>query len=113
MPRVDLSRASIDEIVLDEECVPGIDKIDGCIVSDLKVTVQPKEPLEGAVDGVVESDGVETVVPSGPKEILVIIRGDVDGFSQTWGPLHWLSATSTKVDKLSICADSGTQQTHR
>lgn len=113
MPRVDLPGTSIDEIVLDEERVPGIDKIDGGIVSDLKVTVQPKEPLEGAVDGVVESDGVETVVPSGPKEILVIIRGDIDGFSQTWGPLHWLSATSTEVDKLSICADSGTQQTHR
>ena len=81
MPRVDLSRTSIDEIVLDEERVPGIDKIDGGIVSDLKVTVQPKESLEGTVDGVVEGDSVEAVVTGGPKEILVIVCGNVDRFS--------------------------------
>ena len=50
--------------ILNEERVPGVDEINRDIVSNLKVTVQTKEPLEGTVDGIVEGDGVETVVTS-------------------------------------------------
>ena len=39
MSRVDLSRERVDEVVLDEERVPGVDEINGDIVADLKVTI--------------------------------------------------------------------------
>ena len=87
MPRVDLSGECIDKVVLSEKRVPGVDEVDGGIVPDLKITVQSKEPLEGTVYGVVESDGIETVVRSHPKEILVIVRGDVRRFTRTRGSL--------------------------
>lgn len=81
MSRVDLSSVRVEEIVLDEERVPGIDKVNRGIVSDLKVTVQPKEPLEGTIDGVMEGDRVQTIVTRRPKEKLVIGGCDVDGLS--------------------------------
>lgn len=81
MSRVNLSSVRINEIVLNEESVPGIDKVDGEIVSDLKVAVQPKEPLEGTVDRVVEGDRIKTIVTSTPKEILAVVRSDVDRLS--------------------------------
>lgn len=102
MSGVDLSSERINEIVLDEEGVPSIDKVDGEIISDLKVAVQSEEPLETTVDGVMEGDRVQTVAPSAPKEKLVVARGDVDRVSETWGSLLWLSATSTKARTLSI-----------
>ena len=46
MSRVNLSSERVDEVVLDEKGVPGVDEVDGGIVSDLKVTVQTEEPLE-------------------------------------------------------------------
>ena len=55
MPRIDLSGVRVEEIVLNEKGVPGVDEVHGSVVSDLKVTVQPEEPLEGTIDGVVES----------------------------------------------------------
>ena len=46
MSRINLSSERVDEVVLDEKGVPGVDEVDGGIVSDLKVTVQTEEPLE-------------------------------------------------------------------
>ena len=104
MPGVDLSSKGVNEIVLNEECVPRVNKVDGEIESDLQVTVQPKEPLEGAINRVVEGNRVKTVVPSTPKEKLVIIRGDVNGLPQTRRPLARLPTASTEANKLRICA---------
>lgn len=78
MSRVDLSSAHIDEIVLNEEGVPGIDEVYGKIVSDFKITVQSKEPLEGTVDRVVEGDCIQTIIANIAKEILAVARGDVE-----------------------------------
>lgn len=72
MSRVNLSGTGIDEIVLNEERVPGVDEIDRGIEPNLKVTVQSKEPLEGTIDGVVEGNRVEAIVTGRPKEKLVI-----------------------------------------
>lgn len=73
MPRVDLSGAGVDEIVLNKEFVPGFDETNREVTSEIEVTVQSKEPLEGTVDGVVESGCVDAVVTSRPKEKLVIV----------------------------------------
>jgi hypothetical protein len=61
VPRVDLSGACIDEIILNEECVPGVDEVERDTIPDLEVTVQSKEPLEDTVDGLVEGNGIESV----------------------------------------------------
>ena len=73
MLRVDLSSEGVDEIVLNEKRVPTIDEVSREIVSDFKVTIQPKEPLEDTIYGVVEGDCVETIVPSTSEEILVVL----------------------------------------
>jgi len=39
MSRVDLSSERIDEIVLDKKRIPGVDKVDRDVLTDLKVTV--------------------------------------------------------------------------
>jgi hypothetical protein len=39
VPRVDLSGARIDEVVLNEEGVPGVDEVERDIIPDLEVTV--------------------------------------------------------------------------
>ena len=83
MSRVDLSSERIDEVVLDEERVPGIDEVDRDIVWDLKTTIQSKEPFEGMVHGVVERGGIETVVRSLSKEVLVVVCGDVHCLAKT------------------------------
>ena len=81
MPRVDLSSVCIEEIVLDKKGVPGIDEVHGSVVSDLKIPIQSKEPLEGTIDGVVESDRIETIVTGTSKEKLAVVGGDVDRLS--------------------------------
>lgn len=81
MPWVDLPCIGVDEIVLDEERIPSIHEIDRDIVSDLEISVQSKEPLKNTIDRVVESDRIETVVASTPKEVLVIVRSNVDRLS--------------------------------
>jgi hypothetical protein len=77
MPRVDLSSERVDKIVLDKELIPGIDKVYGEIISDLNVTIQSKEPLEGTIDGVMEGNRIYAIVTEIPKEILVVARSDV------------------------------------
>lgn len=72
MSRVDISSEGVDKVVLDEERVPGINEVDREIVPDLKITIQSKEPLEGTVNRVMEGDGIETVVRSISKEVLVV-----------------------------------------
>ena len=61
MSRVNLSGERVNEIVLNEKDVPGVDEVDGGIVPDLEVTIQSEEPFEGTVDGVVEGNGIETI----------------------------------------------------
>ena len=97
VPRVDLSGARVDEIVLDEEGVPGVDEVDRDIISDLEVTVQSKESLEDTVHGVVEGNGVETVDWSWLKEIPVIVGNKVHRLGKTWGALVWGSTMSTEA----------------
>ena len=67
MSRVNLSGGRVEDVVLDEERVPGVYEIDREIVADLKVTIQSEEPLEATVHGVMEGNGIETVMrePSG------------------------------------------------
>jgi len=81
MPWVDLSCRGVDEIVLNEERIPSIHEVDRDIVSDLKISVQSKEPLEDTIDRIVESDRIETIVAGTPKEVLVIVRSNVDCLS--------------------------------
>lgn len=107
MSRIDLSGERIDEIVLDEKGVPGVNKVDRDIVPDSKVTVQSKEPLEGTVHRVVEGNGIKTVEGSLSKEILVVVSGDVYRLAKTWGSLCWSSATSAGESRLSTCAVPG------
>jgi len=85
MSRVDLSGERVDEVVLNEKCIPGVDKVDGDIVPDLKVAIQSQEPLEGTVHGVVEGNRIETVERSFSKEVLVVVGGDVDRLAKTRG----------------------------
>jgi len=59
---VDLAGVRVDEIVLHEHLVPRADEVDRDIVGDLQVAVHSEETLECAVDGVMEGDGVETVI---------------------------------------------------
>ena len=73
MSRIDLPSVRVDEIVLNKERVPGVDEVNGGIITDLKVTIQSEEPLEGTVDGVVESNGIQTVATSRSKEELVVV----------------------------------------
>ena len=94
MPRVNAAGERIDKIVLNEKGIPGVDEGYGDIVSDLKVTIQSKEPLEATVHGLVEGDGIETVEQSLPKEILVVVSGEVCRLAKTWGSLVWSSTTS-------------------
>jgi hypothetical protein len=100
MSRVDLSGTGIEQIVGNKERVPGVDEINRGIVSDLKVAVQSKEPLEGMKDGVMESDRVQAVVTGGPKEKLILARGDVDHLLKAW-LLFWRSTTSAEAASLS------------
>jgi len=109
MSRVDLSGERVDEVVLNEKRIPGVDKVDGDIVPDLKVTIQSKEPLEGTVHGVVEGNGIETVEGSLSKEILVVIGGDIHRLTKTWGSLVWSPTASTEERMLSICRVSRAQ----
>ena len=60
--RVDLAGVRVDEIVLHERLVPRADEFHRYIIGDLQVTVHSEETLECAVDGVMEGDGVETVI---------------------------------------------------
>ena len=96
MSRVNLTGKRVDEIVLDEQRVPSVDEVDGDIVPDLEVTVQSEEPLEGAVHGVVEGDGIEAVERGLSKEILVVVGSDVYCLAETWGTLIRSSPTSAK-----------------
>ena len=98
MSRVDLSSERVDEVVLDEERIPGVDEIDGEIVADLKVAIQSKEPLEATVHGVMEGDGIKTVVRSASKEILAVVCGDVLRLAETWGSLVRSSTASTEEE---------------
>jgi len=98
MSRVDLSSGRIDEVILDEERIPGVDEIDREIIPDLKVTIQSKEPLEATVHGVVESDGIETVVGSLSKEVLVVVCGNVHRLAKAWGSLVRSSTTSAEKE---------------
>ena len=77
MPRVDFSGECINKVVLNEKRVPDVDKVNGGITPDSKITIQSKEPLEATVYGVAESDGIETVVRGCSKDILVVVRSDV------------------------------------
>jgi hypothetical protein len=73
MSRVNLSGTGIEQIVGNEERVPGVDEINRGILSNLKIAIQSKEPLEGTIDnGVMESDRVQAVVAGGPKEKLIL-----------------------------------------
>ena len=98
MSRVDLSGGRVEEVVLDEERVPGVDEIDREIVANLKVTIQSEEPLEATVHGVMEGNGIETVMRSASKEILVVVCGDVDCFAKTWGSLIRSSTASAEKE---------------
>ena len=98
MSRVDLSSERIDEVVLNEERVPGVDEVDRDIVWDLKNTIQSKEPLESTVHRVVEGGGIETVVRSLSKEVLVIVCGDINCLTKTWGSLVRSSTTSAEKE---------------
>ena len=93
MPRVDLASERVDEIVLDEKGIPGVDKVDRDVVPDLKVTVQSKEPLEGAVDGVMEGNGIKTIEWGLSKEILVVVGSKVHRSAEVWS-LIWRSPAS-------------------
>lgn len=74
MSGVNLSSRRVEEIVLWEECIPGIDKVNwDTFKSDLKVTIQAKEPPEGTVDGVVEGNSIKTVVASQSGEELNVV----------------------------------------
>jgi len=96
MSRVDLSSGRVEEVVLDEEHVLGVGEINGDIVADLKVTIQPEEPLGATVHGVVE--GNKTIVRSGSKEILVVVCGDVLRLAKTRGSLIQSSSPSTEKE---------------
>ena len=52
---VNLSGERVNEIVLNEKSVPGVDEVDGGIVPDLEVTIQSEEPFKGTVDSIMES----------------------------------------------------------
>ena len=105
MSRVDLSGERVDEIILNENDVPGVDEVDGGIVPDLEVTIQSEEPLEGTVDRVVEGNGIETIEGGRSKEILAVVGGDVRRFADAaFGCLVWSSTASAEESKLSICA---------
>ena len=95
MPRVDLASERVDEIVLDKKGIPGVDEVDRDIVPDLKVTVQPEEPLEGTVDGVMEGNGIETVEWGLSKEILVVVGSEVYRGTEVWS-LIWRSSASAE-----------------
>ena len=99
MSRVDLPSERIDKVVLDEEHVPGVDEINRGVVPDLKI--QTKEPLEGTIYGVVEGDGIETVVRGLSKEVLVVVFSDVRRLAKTWGSLVWTSTTSAEKEAAS------------
>ena len=73
------------------------------IVSDLKVTVQSEESLEGTVDGIVESNRIKTVERSLSKEILVVVSGKVHRRAKIW-PLIWSSSAS--AEKVGETCDS-------
>ena len=95
MPWVDLSSERVDEIVLDKKGIPGVDKVDRDVVPDLEVTVRSEEPLEGAVDGVMEGNGIETVEWGLSKEILVVVGSEVYRSAEVWS-LIWRSSTSAE-----------------
>ena len=109
VPRVNLSSERVDEIVLNEKGIPCVDEVDGDIVSDLEVTVQPEEPLEGAVHRVMESNGIEAVDRSRSKEILTVVGCEVQRLAKTWGSLLRSSTAATEEGKLSICMVSRTR----
>jgi hypothetical protein len=110
VPRVELSGTGVDKIVLNEERVPSVDEINRGVIPDLNVTIQSKEPLERAIDGIVECIRINAVVPGRPKEKLVVVRGDVDRALQTRGSLIWLSATTTEADAMSMYVISRTKR---
>ena len=120
MPRVDFSGERVDEIVLDEKGVPGVDEVDRDIIPDLKITVQSEEPLEATVHGIVECDGIKTVERSLSKEILVVVGGgEVHRRAKIWS-LVWSPSASAEEgvehtcdSKNSTLADSQVECTER
>ena len=95
MARVDLASELIDEIVLHEHLVPCADEVHRDVIGDLQVTVHSEETLERAVDGVMEGDGIETVIGCVSQEELVVLGRHIRGCEETGRLLRRSSTTTT------------------
>lgn len=64
------ARRRIEEIIVNKHLIPRCNEVDVNIISDLQVTVHPKETREGAIYGIVESDAVQPIKGRISKKIV-------------------------------------------
>ncbi len=94
VPRIYQAGLMVEEVVVDENLIPGGDKVDIDIECDLQIAIHAKETGQRAVDRIVKGDCIETDATLIAQEVLVLIGFDYSGFEEAGSALGRSSSTS-------------------